>query len=112
MNHSLTSHHENTEDVKFNHGSRETSLIGNRVENSFQESYSKQKMTVSRNFSFASYYGDHMVLQGSPRKAVIWGYAPENSTIGTVIITMYPRNATYMAVVTENQLWAVTIGRL
>lgn len=30
---------------------------------------------------FASYYGDHMVLQKSPEKAVVWGYGPEGSLI-------------------------------
>ena len=26
-------------------------------------------------FKLASYYGDHMVLQRAPKRAVIWGYA-------------------------------------
>lgn len=30
---------------------------------------------------FASYYGDHMVLQKSPEKAVLWGYGPEGVAI-------------------------------
>jgi sialate O-acetylesterase len=28
-------------------------------------------------FQFASYYGDHMVLQRAPSEAVVWGYATE-----------------------------------
>ena len=31
--------------------------------------------------SFASYYGNHMVLQQAPKRAQIWGYA-KNSQIG------------------------------
>ena len=27
------------------------------------------------NFAFASYYGDHMVLQQSPSRSMVWGYA-------------------------------------
>ncbi|OWF52499.1 Sialate O-acetylesterase [Mizuhopecten yessoensis] len=29
-----------------------------------------------KRFAFAAYYGDHMVLQKSPQRAVIWGYNP------------------------------------
>ncbi len=28
-------------------------------------------------FSFANYYGDHMVLQKGPHSASVWGYIPE-----------------------------------
>ncbi|XP_058489954.1 sialate O-acetylesterase [Solea solea] len=31
--------------------------------------------------SFASYYGDHMVLQKSPERAVLWGYGPEGGHV-------------------------------
>ena len=31
--------------------------------------------TSSDNFAFASYYGDHMVLQQSPARPMVWGYA-------------------------------------
>ena len=30
---------------------------------------------------FASYYGDHMVLQKSPESAVLWGYGPEGEEV-------------------------------
>ncbi|XP_064612448.1 sialate O-acetylesterase-like [Liolophura sinensis] len=29
-----------------------------------------------RSFAFASYYGDHMVLQRGPQRANVWGYSP------------------------------------
>ncbi|KAL2096066.1 hypothetical protein ACEWY4_008214 [Coilia grayii] len=30
---------------------------------------------------FASYYGDHMVLQKAPERAVLWGYGTDNTTV-------------------------------
>lgn len=38
-------------------------------------------MCVDGNLSFASYYGDHMVLQKSPERAVLWGYGPEGTQV-------------------------------
>ncbi|XP_076846235.1 sialate O-acetylesterase isoform X2 [Brachyhypopomus gauderio] len=32
-------------------------------------------MDLGNDFRFASYYGDHMVLQRAPERAVVWGYA-------------------------------------
>lgn len=64
----------------------------------------------NRNFSFASYYGDHMVLQAAPRKAVIWGYAPDGSQGVTVQVLLKPDDVKYTTVVTDNLLWNVTIG--
>lgn len=32
-------------------------------------------------FRFASYYGDHMVLQKAPERAVLWGYGPDDSEV-------------------------------
>ncbi|OWF41444.1 sialate O-acetylesterase-like [Mizuhopecten yessoensis] len=36
--------------------------------------------------SFASYYGDHMVLQRAPQRAVVWGYA--SLPVGSVNVTV------------------------
>ena len=33
-------------------------------------------LLFSGDFRFANYYGDHMVLQGSPGSATVWGYTP------------------------------------
>ncbi|GLD71730.1 sialate O-acetylesterase, partial [Lates japonicus] len=33
------------------------------------------------NLRFASYFGDHMVLQKSPERAVLWGYGPEGGQV-------------------------------
>lgn len=38
-------------------------------------------LRVDGKLRFASYYGDHMVLQKSPEKAVLWGYGPEGAVI-------------------------------
>lgn len=41
-------------------------------------------MCVDCDLRFASYYGDHMVLQKSPERAVLWGYGPEGA-----LVTLY-----------------------
>ncbi|XP_070684761.1 sialate O-acetylesterase [Pempheris klunzingeri] len=35
---------------------------------------------------FASYYGDHMVLQRAPEKAVLWGYGPEGASVTVYLL--------------------------
>ena len=37
----------------------------------------KSDVNTVREFSFASYYGDHMVLQKAPQRAIVWGYHPD-----------------------------------
>lgn len=71
---------------------------------------SQVRETQDRNFSFASYYGDHMVLQGSPRKAVVWGYVPGDMMSDHVLVILEPGSQTYSAEVTEELTWAVKIG--
>lgn len=63
-------------------------------------------------FSFASYYGDDMVLQGAPNKAVIWGYAPSVARNSVVIVEISPGNLTYQATVTASVTWNVQIGNI
>lgn len=38
-------------------------------------------------FAFASYYGDHMVLQRAPQHAVLWGYGPKPGNNVTVVLS-------------------------
>lgn len=38
-------------------------------------------MCLDGTLRFASYYRDHMVLQKSPEKAVLWGYGPEGAQV-------------------------------
>lgn len=40
-------------------------------------------------FRFASYYGDHMVLQKAPERAVLWGYGPDDTEV-TVFLSGGP----------------------
>lgn len=46
---------------------------------------------------FASSYGDHMVLQKSPAKAVLWGYAPEGTHINVSLAGSSRQDATAVA---------------
>ncbi|XP_052802563.1 sialate O-acetylesterase-like isoform X1 [Mya arenaria] len=64
------------------------------------------------NFSFASYYNDQMVLQGSPRKAMVWGYATNGTQGMPVLLTVAALNSTdtYKTVVTQQLIWSVAIG--
>ncbi len=52
----------------------------------------KKKIIADRSSSkrpqFASYYGDHMVLQKAPKRALVWGYGghEHNSHAVTLIL--------------------------
>lgn len=39
------------------------------------------------NFTFASYYGDHMVLQRGPRQAIVWGNGPSPGSTVTIYLS-------------------------
>lgn len=56
---------------------------------------------------FASYYGDHMVLQKSPESAVVWGYGPEGANV-TLSVTGPTTQKTSPVTVTEG-IWRVTL---
>ncbi|XP_044210082.1 sialate O-acetylesterase [Thunnus albacares] len=56
--------------------------------------------------SFASYYGDHMVLKKSPEKAVLWGYGPEGEEV--ILFLLGPVNQKTSATVTKG-IWRVTL---
>ncbi|KAK9520604.1 hypothetical protein VZT92_020477 [Zoarces viviparus] len=56
---------------------------------------------------FASYYGDHMVLQKSPESAVLWGYGPEGAQV-TVTLSGPSQQKTSLVDVT-NGIWRVTL---
>lgn len=57
---------------------------------------------------FASYYGDHMVLQRAPERAVVWGYGPEGALVTVVLMGPVKQEATIVAV-TEG-IWRVTLN--
>lgn len=52
--------------------------------------------------SYASYYGDHMVLQRAPEKAVVWGYGPEGAQV-TVSLSGPTEQKTSPVAVTEGE---------
>ncbi|XP_034023873.1 sialate O-acetylesterase [Thalassophryne amazonica] len=62
---------------------------------------------LDENLRFASYYGDHMVLQRSPERAVLWGYGPESAQV-TVSLSGPVNQKNSMANVT-NGVWLVTL---
>ncbi|XP_026171215.1 sialate O-acetylesterase [Mastacembelus armatus] len=57
---------------------------------------------------FASYYGDHMVLQKSPERAVLWGYGPEGAQV-TVSLSGPINHKTLPVTVTEG-IWRVSLN--
>ncbi|KAJ8400355.1 hypothetical protein AAFF_G00397380 [Aldrovandia affinis] len=58
-------------------------------------------------FRFASYYGDHMVLQKAPERAVLWGYASDGSKV-FVILEGQQGNKKQAAYV-QNGMWRLTL---
>ena len=49
-------------------------------------------------FHFARYYGNHMVLQRAPSRAVIWGYGPVLRDINTSVEITVDNNLTHRLV--------------
>ncbi|XP_033740496.1 sialate O-acetylesterase-like [Pecten maximus] len=62
-------------------------------------------LNIPKRFSFAAYYGDHMVLQKAPQRAVIWGYNPFTNEFIDVSVDQQK----YHALVDSNGLWSVTL---
>lgn len=58
-------------------------------------------------FRFASYYGNHMVLQKAPERAVLWGYGPVDAKV-TVSLSGPDLNQTDAAIVTDG-IWRLTL---
>jgi len=42
-------------------------------------------LSPEESLRFASYYGDHMVLQKAPERAVVWGYGPEGEQVNVTL---------------------------
>lgn len=59
-------------------------------------------MCVDGPLRFASYYGDHMVLQKSPERAVLWGYGPEGAQV-TLFMTGPINHKTSAVTVTKGK---------
>ncbi|XP_021349269.1 sialate O-acetylesterase-like isoform X3 [Mizuhopecten yessoensis] len=58
-------------------------------------------LELPKHFSFAAYYGDHMVLQKAPKHAVIWGYNPYTN----VFIDVSVDKQTIQAFVDTRGMW-------
>ncbi|XP_014871091.1 sialate O-acetylesterase [Poecilia latipinna] len=57
---------------------------------------------------FASYYGDHMVLQKAPQKAVLWGYGSEREQVAVYLTSSTVLQKVLSDPVT-NGIWQVTL---
>ncbi|XP_045559355.1 sialate O-acetylesterase [Salmo salar] len=57
---------------------------------------------------FASYYGDHMVLQKAPERAVLWGYGPDDTEV-TVFLSGGPFTNNAPAVSVAAGKWRMTL---
>lgn len=56
---------------------------------------------------FASYYGDHMVLQKSPESAVLWGYGPEGAQVNVSLSGLITQKTSPVTV--TKGVWRVTL---
>ncbi|XP_017275588.1 sialate O-acetylesterase isoform X3 [Kryptolebias marmoratus] len=63
--------------------------------------------SVVEDLRFASYYGDHMVLQKAPQRASLWGFGPEGSQVTIHLSGPSTQNIT-SAPVTEG-IWLVSL---
>ncbi|XP_068173232.1 sialate O-acetylesterase [Antennarius striatus] len=56
---------------------------------------------------FASYYGDNMVLQKSPERAVLWGYGPDGAQVSVSLSGPTAQKNSLITVI--NGTWLVTL---
>lgn len=63
--------------------------------------------TCDGKLRFASYYGDHMVLQKSPERAVLWGYGLEGAQVTVSLSGLFKQQASPVTV--TNGIWQVTL---
>ncbi|KAL8599184.1 hypothetical protein ACOMHN_007900 [Nucella lapillus] len=85
--------------VRMTHDSPEQDQIRPRSD-------SEASQGLPKEFAFASYYGDHMVLQRAPQRAVVWGYHPDP---GNRIIVQVKGGKIYSATVDGRGMWKVTL---
>ena len=53
-------------------------------------------------FRFALAYGDHMVLQASPKQAQVWGFAPAGEAVTLTLSVMYSQSVVHTSQVTTD----------
>lgn len=61
------------------------------------------------NLRFASYYGNHMVLQKSPEKAVLWGCGPQGTEVTLNVLGPTKQKSKPAKVSNETWMWQVTL---
>ncbi|XP_066541438.1 sialate O-acetylesterase isoform X2 [Hoplias malabaricus] len=59
-------------------------------------------------FAFASYYGNHMVLQRAPERAVVWGYSQKGAEVE--ILLLGPNSKQVNSTPVINGIWKMTLG--
>uniref|UniRef100_A0A7N6ADK2 Sialate O-acetylesterase domain-containing protein n=1 Tax=Anabas testudineus TaxID=64144 RepID=A0A7N6ADK2_ANATE len=64
-------------------------------------------LNLSGTLRFASYYGDHMVLQKSPERAVLWGYGPEGAQVSVSLVGPTKQQASPVTV--RKGIWRVSL---
>ncbi|XP_065890232.1 sialate O-acetylesterase-like isoform X1 [Dysidea avara] len=66
---------------------------------------------ADKDFSFASYYNDHMVLQRAPMKATLWGYLCNDAVTNKVTVNFNNKkyNAVYIKDTPTKYRWMVTM---
>ncbi|XP_077467476.1 sialate O-acetylesterase isoform X2 [Stigmatopora argus] len=65
-------------------------------------------MSKGKDFCFASYYGDHMVLQKSPERSILWGYGSPEGALVTVYLSGPMKHKSPPAPVKKG-IWRVTL---
>ncbi|KAK9959120.1 hypothetical protein ABG768_011200 [Culter alburnus] len=59
-------------------------------------------------FRFSSYYGDHMVLQKAPAKAVVWGFGQTGAEV--VVSLSEPHKGSASSALVVNGIWRTTLN--
>ncbi|KAL7878367.1 hypothetical protein AOLI_G00093410 [Acnodon oligacanthus] len=68
---------------------------------------SSEKSNRGDGFSFASYYGDHMVLQRAPERAVVWGYARSGTEVEISLIGPQSKQVNSTPII--NGIWKMVL---
>ncbi|XP_062861210.1 sialate O-acetylesterase [Trichomycterus rosablanca] len=67
---------------------------------------------VGNEFHFASYYGDHMVLQRAPERAVVWGFGTTDSEVQLTLSGSQNKIHSVQSVPVFNGIWKVILDPL
>ncbi|KAJ8257123.1 hypothetical protein COCON_G00192750 [Conger conger] len=68
------------------------------------------RLNTADEFRFASYYGDHMVLQKAPERAVLWGYGANGSKVSVTVTSGEEQGSrAEKAAYVQNGVWRITL---